>query len=699
MLNSEDKLKNNLKLTRDEKYELLLRAEKNNLVLENYHDAWLAQKNGYSHLVNEEIIPEKALINLLCKSKLDSNVVLFPEQYNVLKKIEEGNLIFLSAPTSFGKTFLVLEHIKRKEKEYTKIVYLVPTLALKDELEIKISKNFKKYMDKISTDKSFFIILTFEEALKIVDEIKEVDILVIDEVYKLGEKSSENNRVLTMNYCYYKMKKISRKIVLLAPFIKEIKTDDSFIQIIVDEMEAPTAYKVENIVVSSENRERVVLEKIKNNKEECISTLVYLNSPKKCATYVNRINNDFFMQENKEILLLEKWIEENISKEWSVYKAIQRGVGVHHGNIPAFIKKATINQFQKGNIPIMLCTTTLVEGINTTCKEVLIPELTVISDKQRMSFFQYKNLSGRVARLGTKNLTGKIFMYDSEPFDEENEEFVPLELWAETEKKESDADSFNKEYVKESAEIQENMKQYDKLMKVLKSLNLDKDFYDKHFKTTHGIEKFINFIKKYKKNKDIFKQLRSEEIVESWKFEMFLNIWKNIFTVKVKGFYHQESGKYMLSVLSDLMHYQNYKSIFIHLSRVNNNDYYKELSIDEKLGFVIRARNAFENVAIPQLLLLEDLMHYDKDIPNDIKKLWDQNFFYIIKQVEYNKVKSELYDKGICDSLAERIEDAFENNRQTKNFYEALRTTTDEIRGGLSEIELLNLKIILDEEK
>jgi len=74
-------------------------------------------------------------------SDLDENVSLHPEQRKVLALINENRGLIFSAPTSFGKTFVVFEYISRERPR--NVVMVVPTLALIDEYKQKIIRQYK----------------------------------------------------------------------------------------------------------------------------------------------------------------------------------------------------------------------------------------------------------------------------------------------------------------------------------------------------------------------------------------------------------------------------------------------------------------------------------------------------------------------------------------------------------------------------
>ena len=73
------------------------------------------------------------ILSQIYRSKIDRDIILNRYQIEILNILNENNL-FLSAPTSFGKTFLMLEFIKRNIEKLNNIIFIIPTLALMNEL-------------------------------------------------------------------------------------------------------------------------------------------------------------------------------------------------------------------------------------------------------------------------------------------------------------------------------------------------------------------------------------------------------------------------------------------------------------------------------------------------------------------------------------------------------------------------------------
>ena len=88
---------------------------------------------------------DSLVYNSFAMSALDERISLHPEQRKVLRLIDSNRGLIFSAPTSFGKTFVVFEYICRMQPQ--NVAMVVPTLALIDEYKQKI---IRQYKDKFS---------------------------------------------------------------------------------------------------------------------------------------------------------------------------------------------------------------------------------------------------------------------------------------------------------------------------------------------------------------------------------------------------------------------------------------------------------------------------------------------------------------------------------------------------------------------
>lgn len=112
--------------------------------------------------------------------------------------------VIVSAPTSFGKSLLIEEIVA--SGIYTNIVIIQPTLALLDETRIKLKQYADQYKIIVRTsqeateEKGNIFLLTAERVLEY-PELPDIDLLIIDEFYKLS-KQREDNRANILNIAF-----------------------------------------------------------------------------------------------------------------------------------------------------------------------------------------------------------------------------------------------------------------------------------------------------------------------------------------------------------------------------------------------------------------------------------------------------------------------------------------------------------------
>lgn len=109
--------------------------------------------------------------------------------------------------------------------------------------------------------------------------------------------------------------------------------------------------------------------------------------------------------------LIAKLLEENNGSN-HISKAIDLGVFVHHSGIPNGVRLSIEYALDKGLAKLVLCTSTLSQGVNLPIKYLLVRG--VYPSKQMMKVRDFNNLIGRTARAGkhtegTIILTEKIF--------------------------------------------------------------------------------------------------------------------------------------------------------------------------------------------------------------------------------------------------------------------------------------------------
>jgi len=387
---------------------------------------------------------DSLVYSAFAQSKLDKNVVLHPEQLEIIKQMEKNDALIVSAPTSFGKTFCAFEYIARHLPR--NIVLIVPTLALIDEY---LGKLIRKYNDtfqiyKVYTqldpekcydfDRNNIFILTHDRVVQESSHeiIKSIDLLVIDEVYKL-ETDKADDRVLVLNMAYYHLAKMAKRYILLAPFIQKIE-DIEILE------KKPAFYNTEYSPVVNEVIPVDILSH-KDRNSQCKDLLQRIPEEEKTLIYfptvvgIYKYINDILSEEpllpelEPSIRYFVEWAKDEIHEDWCVTKALERGYVIHNGQMPLGTRMFQLNLYEKNdNYNRLFCTSTLLEGVNTTAKNIIITKPSRLSDRNNntkdFTAFDFYNLVGRTGRLN-QHFIGKAY-YLKAPTDPPYEKIAAI---------------------------------------------------------------------------------------------------------------------------------------------------------------------------------------------------------------------------------------------------------------------------------
>ena len=351
-----------------------------------------------------------AIYKGLTCSRLDEKISLHPEQINAIKIFESNRGVVFSAPTSFGKTFTIFEYIARNNPNT--VVLVVPTLALIDEYKRKIIntyKNvFKEYRVYLSIEengkydferKNIFIVTHDRVVNENIQEIiPKIDFLVIDEVYKL-QKDENDDRVLILNLAYYNLVAISMKYVLLAPFIKGVENKERLDHEPVFHATnySPVVNDVKTIPIIDESDRLKEVDTLLNTISG--DTLVYFPTVKMLDQYIFSGTTYLEHLHNEVLQEFISWAISEVHEKWSVILALEKGFLVHHGQLPMGIRMLELDLFNnpESGFDKMLCTSTLLEGVNTTAENIIISK--AARNKTDFDAFDFYNLVGRTGRL------------------------------------------------------------------------------------------------------------------------------------------------------------------------------------------------------------------------------------------------------------------------------------------------------------
>ncbi|WP_312519398.1 DEAD/DEAH box helicase [Anaerospora sp.] len=362
------------------------------------------------------------------------------EQKKLSEYIQSGKNVIASAPTSFGKSLLI-EEVVASEK-YKNIVIIQPTLALLDETRLKMKKYNDKYKIIVRTSQPFseekgnLFLLTAERVMEY-DNLPHIDFLIIDEFYKLSLKRKDD-RADALNNAFLKIiNKFKCNFYFLGPNIDSIsegfaqkynavfyKSDFSLVDCNVINLYEKICWGNSDKKKDAQ-KEAILFDLLESLQNE--QTLIYCSTPSRARRfardYLNYLlNKNKGYLKNNELPLIE-WINNNISSEWSLSKGLQFGIAIHDGSLQKHIATTIIKYFNEGLLKCIFCTSTIIEGVNTSAKNV------ILFDGKKggndIDFFDYSNIKGRSGRL-MEHYIGKIYNFCLPPKKEKIEIDIPF---------------------------------------------------------------------------------------------------------------------------------------------------------------------------------------------------------------------------------------------------------------------------------
>jgi len=358
------------------------------------------------------------------RSESDPDLVFHVEQQRIFKSLLLGNNVVASAPTSFGKSLIIDSMIGQLHIERSAII--VPTLALLDETrrrilqKIDVTTTIIFHRSQIAPPSGKVVFIGTQERLLDRTDIGRLDLLIVDEFYK-ADPSRSDGRFVALNAVISRLSRITRQFFLIGPFIDGIDArgwryaDVDFIKtnyrtVSFDSIDVQASQdniaSLATYLADGQNRPALVFVKSPQSATELAEGLVEAGID---------LSTDWSRQ-------LADWISENYTSNWSLVQSLRRGIGYHHGRMPRALASAIVRGFNRGHFNILLCTSTLIEGVNTAAKSVFIWDKKI--DGTDVDFFTFSNIRGRAGRMG-RHYVGKVFYFHPAPQEEQHEVQVP----------------------------------------------------------------------------------------------------------------------------------------------------------------------------------------------------------------------------------------------------------------------------------
>lgn len=393
----------------------------------------------------------------------DQTVSLNKFQTRVHNSYLENDAISISAPTSSGKSFILCSIIiEELLKGNRNIVYLVPTRALIAQVEDDLRKLLDNYRlstvnlttvpqyDTVQYDSNIFV-FTQERLHWFLIEHKEfrLDIIIVDEAHKIEDPyrgillQQKLEEVISANpnvKVYFSSPFTSNPELLLESISIEGKSEPINTQFIAVnqnliyctqvprksslwELNLSLVDKVIKLgTLQMTDRPTTELKKMAFMSVafsgNSTGNIIYCNGAAQ-AEDIALVLYDKLSGEppaSQRVKLLIDLVKKTVHSDYRLAKVLERKVAFHYGNMPLLIRQEIENLFKDGEIKYLICTSTLLEGVNLPAKSIFIRK-PKRGSRTHLNQSDFWNLAGRAGRWG-KEFSGNIICI--EPADWQN---------------------------------------------------------------------------------------------------------------------------------------------------------------------------------------------------------------------------------------------------------------------------------------
>lgn len=379
-------------------------------------------------------------------------------------ELERASWISASAPTASGKTYLVLQWLLNEfASGGAKLaVFLAPTRALGGEIErdlLDLAPAHRIEGLRVGSlplaalgDRTRPTILIFTQErlhvfLNSLAVAPQIEVAIIDEVHKIGD----GLRGVILQDAIERISRAnpSARLVFLSPFTENpgLLVEDAPIGLETAVVPSDMATVTQNLIVAEQkprlsdqwelflhrNGARhsigsMVLHARPDTQLKRLSyialalgrsnvgTLIYANGAADAEKIAWQVFHGLAASDaapadiDPELKNLSDFARDTIHPQFQLVELVKRGVAFHYGNMPSLLRSEIERLFKEGKIKFLVCTSTLIEGVNLACRTIVCRG----PRKGRttpMGAHDFWNLAGRAGRWG-HDFSGNIVCVD-----------------------------------------------------------------------------------------------------------------------------------------------------------------------------------------------------------------------------------------------------------------------------------------------
>lgn len=330
------------------------------------------------------------------------------------------------APTSYGKSELIIEEVRSSISGQKNVCIVVPTKALVTQTKKRLyARSIRRvithpdmYTSRLFGYTGFVAVLTQERLLSLFTRNKELrmDTLFIDEAHNMLD-DDERSVLLSQVILIAKKRNTEVNVNYFTPFLADTENLTVLRGTEPNGFLTEERMKVERYFYRLRGNDSVLIYDqfldtsftyqhrspsdaasfiIENGSDK---NIVYLNMPREVSRFATDLAShlpDIEMTDHLKKAM--EAIAGYTSPLYNIIACLKKGVLFHHGSMPDVVKMYVENLYSEGLIDIkyLVTTSTLLEGVNIPANRLFIVNSAI--GRGALSDSQLKNLAGRVGR-------------------------------------------------------------------------------------------------------------------------------------------------------------------------------------------------------------------------------------------------------------------------------------------------------------
>lgn len=394
-------------------------------------------------------------------------------QKNIWDSLDDNRIIGISAPTSAGKSFvLLLKMVERISAESIDVVYIVPTLSLLNQVtedfnrELKIC-NAKDYCISNSFDedtqenKNYVYVLTQEKAIAAFSDnthpFSKPLVLIVDEIQnieRVQDPSDERAKRLFDTLIEFRNKENVKQIIISGPRINNIgytgssifgqkakdlttdispvlnltysiqkKNNEYYLKQYCALTDKPHYKKITNSNVIKGYGQKQYNDSYLSFFDDFYKgigcnqqNIIFAPTSSTARTIAQKLSGKATNGSTDDLI---EYYKATIHKKYTMCDTLSKGIAYHHGKLPMHVRRTLENAITEKKITTVVCTTTLMQGVNMPAQNIFIrnPHLYIrkTHGAAELSTYEMANLRGRAGRL-LKDFIGRTYVMDESEF-------------------------------------------------------------------------------------------------------------------------------------------------------------------------------------------------------------------------------------------------------------------------------------------